>query len=165
MKKENAIYPKFAIGDKVYYISRKLTEVGQIYYCPECHGRGKVDVEFPQYQTTTLAICPLCHNRFGIGDNEIDKSLGNHYRRCHSVGAYTVSSGIITGIYCEVNKTGISSTFLVKNDKHPGDSMRMAETDLYASKISCVTAIVKKNNKEKTDVDIYIGKKNGGKGV
>lgn len=159
MKKKNAISPKFSVGDTVYYIGRAFTDEEKIYYCPECHGTGRVEVEFPAYHTKTLATCPLCLNRAGLEKDDLDRATGNSYRKLYTVGNYTVLTGTISAVYYEQNKTGISLNFLVKNEKYPGDSIRKSEKELYASEKECAQDIVKIVDKEKEQIDIYIGKK------
>lgn len=159
MKKKNAITPKFNAGDTIYTIQRVFAEPAEMHYCPECNGRGKVEVEFPAYNTKTLATCPLCHDRrFGIDNSSIDRIEHNKYRKSYAVSVYGAIKGIIKRVNIEQDETGISISYSVANSNNT-DVCTYTEKDLFATLSDTQAAIEAKHNSEKDKIDVYIGKK------
>jgi len=159
MKKKNTITPKFNVGDTIYTVQRVFTEAAKMYYCPECNGRGKVEVDFPAYNTKTLATCPLCHDRrFGIDNDAIDKIERNKYRKSYGIPTYGAVKGEIKRVNIDQDKNCISISYSV-NSNYSSDVYVYTEQDLYATLEDAQKAIEKKHRSEEEQIDIYIGQK------
>ena len=159
MKKKNAITPKFNAGDTIYTIQRVFAEPAEMHYCPECNGRGKVEVEFPAYNTKTLATCPLCRDRrFGMDNSSIDQIEHNKYRKSYGIPTYGAVKGRIKRINIDQDVTCTSISYSVDSN-HSTDICVYVEKDLYATLEDAQRAIEKKHRSEEERIDTYIGQK------
>jgi len=150
---------KFKLGDKVWYMMYDIEREAEMFYCPECGGTGHKEVFHEKYNMKTSTLCPLCFNRRTVAPNEHDKALGNTYRTTYHISHYVPAAGRIGRIYYEESPKQSEIKYYIENLTRKVDSLTLHQEGIYASEEECINAIKEIEEKQREEVDKYIGKK------